>query len=181
MIGSNNSMTKSKNISRNITRCLLAGSGLLLLLISTVLGDGETMPAGVQVELDPAKPLALRITLRSGSKTAARIYRSSLPWGNRYSMVFAGVTPRGEPLTQDLPIDDPGPTQVTVEPKSSLSGDIDLQRVFTDLDKELKKSEVIVFWAYKAPDGLGIPRWSGGWVLIPQRGKVNPSRGSTSQ
>src|ERR1035437_754926 len=174
MIGSINSMTISKNI--NSAGCVLAGAGLLLLLISTVLGRGEAVPPGIQVELDPAEPLSLRVTLRSGSETAVRMYRSSLPWGNRYSMVFAGVTPSGEPLKQRFPIDDPGPTQVTVEPKNSLSGEIALQRIFEDLDTVLKKSDVLVFCAYKAPDGLGFPRWSGGWVLIPQHGKDNSAK-----
>jgi hypothetical protein len=28
---------------------------------------------------------------------------------------------------------------------------------------------VHLFWAYKSPEALHIPRWSGGWVLIPRK------------
>jgi len=33
----------------------------------------------------------------------------------------------------------------------------------------LKKSDVLLFWAYKAPAALHIPRWTGGLVVIPQQ------------
>jgi hypothetical protein len=49
-----------------------------------------------------------------------------------------------------------------------LTGDIDLRYVIRDLNA-LKKSDVLLFWAYKSPDELHIPRWSGGMVLIPRQ------------
>ena len=60
------------------------------------------------------------------------------------------------------------PGKVSVEPGATLAGDIDLTDVIRDLTVT-KKSDVHLFWAYKAPDGLHIPRWSGGWVFIPQQ------------
>ncbi len=153
---------------QNSTRCLLAGAGILLLLIFAAPAGGQTTAPGIHVELDAAH-LSLRVTLQSGAEVPVTFYRSLLPWGNRYSMVLEAVTPNRESLKHYLNIDDPGPDRVTLEPKGTLSGDVDLQRIFVGLDKALKKSDVIVFWAYKAPNGLGVARWSGGWVLIPQQ------------
>ena len=67
-----------------------------------------------------------------------------------------------------LPMDDPRPGKVSVEPGVTLAGDIDLRDVIRDLTVT-KKSDVHLFWAYKAPDGLHIPRWLGGWVFIPRQ------------
>jgi hypothetical protein len=118
--------------------------------------------------LNPQKPLHLRVTLRSSADTRATFFRWQLPWSNRYSMIFAAVKPNGESMELALPIDDPHPGKVSVEPGATLAGDIDLTDVIRDLTVT-KKSDVHLFWAYKAPDGLHIPRWSGGWVFIPQQ------------
>jgi hypothetical protein len=83
-------------------------------------------------------------------------------------MVFAAVRPNGEQVDLELPVDDPGPIKVSVKPREVLTGDIDLRYVIRDLDAT-KKSDVLLFWAYKSPDELHIPHWSGGLVLIPQQ------------
>lgn len=159
---------------QNSTRLPLARAGILLLIFAVPIRGQTTVP-GVHVDLDAAH-LSLRVTLQSGADVPVTFYRSDLPWGNRYSMVLEAVTPIRESLKQYYPIDDPGPTRMTLEPKGTLSGHINLQDTFLDLDKALRRSDVIVFCAYKAPNGLGIPRWSGGWVLIPRREKVNSSK-----
>jgi len=128
----------------------------------------NTAKPAIQVELNRQKPLHLLVTLRSGAVTAAKFYRADLPWGNRYSMVFAVVRPDGEPIDLELPVDDPGSTEVSLRPREVLTGDIDLRYVIRDLNA-LKKSDVLLFWAYKSPDELHIPRWSGGMVLIPRQ------------
>jgi hypothetical protein len=83
-------------------------------------------------------------------------------------MVFAAVSPNGAQVDLELPVDDPGPTKVSVKPREVLTGDIDLRYVIRDLDAT-KKKDVLLFWAYKSPDELHIPHWSGGLVLIPQQ------------
>lgn len=57
---------------------------------------------------------------------------------------------------------------MSIKPSETLVGDIDLRYVIRDLSV-LKKSEVLLFWAYKAPSELQIPRWTGGLVVIPQQ------------
>jgi hypothetical protein len=74
-------------------------------------------------------------------------------------MVFAAVRPNGEPVDLILPVDDLGPTEISVKPGQVLTGDIDLQDVIADLNA-MKKSEVLLFWAYKSPDALHIRHWS---------------------
>jgi hypothetical protein len=127
-----------------------------------------TATLAIHVELNPQKPLHLRVTLRSGATTTATFSRADLPWGYRYSMVFSAVTPNGEPIELSLPVSDPGPTEVSVKPREVLTGDVDLRYVIRDLNA-IKKSDVLLFWAYKSPAELHIPRWSGGMVLIPRQ------------
>jgi hypothetical protein len=33
----------------------------------------------------------------------------------------------------------------------------------------IKKSDIQLFWAYQAPKELNLPRWSGGWILLPHQ------------
>ncbi len=62
-------------------------------------------------------------------------------------MVFAAVKPNSEAL-EVHPVDDPGPSQITVKAGGTLTGEIDLQDVIKRL-AALKKSDVLLFWAYK--------------------------------
>lgn len=157
----------TSSVSNTGMRSILGAIILVASFSSAAVAQNTPEPA-IQVELNPQKPLHLRVTLRSGAATTATFYRADLPWGNRYSMVFAAVRPTGEHVDLELPVDDPGPTKVSVKPREVLTGDIDLRYVIRDLNAT-KKSDVLLFWAYKSPDELHIPRWSGGLVLIPQQ------------
>jgi len=57
---------------------------------------------------------------------------------------------------------------VSIKAGETLVAEIDLRYVIRDLNV-LKKSDVLLFWAYKAPNALHIPRWTGGLVVIPQQ------------
>ena len=83
-------------------------------------------------------------------------------------MIFSALRPNGEPVDLAFRVGDPGPETVSVGTREVLTGDIDLRYVIRDLNA-VKKSDVLLFWAYKSPDELHIPRWSGGLVLIPQQ------------
>jgi hypothetical protein len=126
-------------------------------------------PPGIRVELNPEKPFWLHVTVRSGAETTATFFKSQLPWGNRYSMVIVAVTPHGGCLDKELPIDDPGPETISLAPRESLSGDIDLRWFIRDLSSVTKKSDLQLFWAYQAPKEVKIAHWSGGWILIPRQ------------
>lgn len=142
---------------------------LLLLAAFPNAGFAQKTPEpGIEVALNDQDPLRLRVTLTSGAARTVTLYRSDLPWGNRYSMVFAAMKPNGEALELELPVDDPGPTKVSVQPKQPLTGEIDLRYVLRDASA-VKKSDVLLFWAYRAPAELQIPRWLGGLVVIHQQ------------
>lgn len=143
--------------------------GLLFLAIFSSFGFSQNAPrAGVEVSLNRQNPLHIRVTLTSGAATTVKINRFDLPWGYRYSMVFTAARPNGEAVDLVLPVDDPGLNEISVKPGEVLTGDIDLQRVIGDMNA-LKKSDVLLFWAYKSPAALHIPRWSGGLVVVPQQ------------
>ena len=67
-----------------------------------------------------------------------------------------------------LPVSDPGLSEMSVKPGEALTGDVDLRNVIRDLSV-LKKSDVLLFWAYQAPAVLNLPSWKGGLVVIPQQ------------
>ena len=122
----------------------------------------------IQVELNGQKPLHLTVTLTPGAKTTVTVYRADLPWGFRYSMVYSALRPNGEPVELLLPVADPGDAEVSIQAGETLTGDIDLHYVIQDLDV-LKKSDILLFWAYKSPEELRVPRWSGGLVVLPRQ------------
>lgn len=127
------------------------------------------MSAGILVKTDHDNPLMLKVDLRSGSETRVTIYKSRLPWGSAYSMILVAVMPDGEMVKKELSVDDPSPEQISLNPKESVKGEIDLRKIFRGLDAMSQKSDVQLFWAYEAPEELHIPRWSGGWILIPKQ------------
>ena len=141
------------------------------ILIATFVTSGfaqNTPKPGIEVEMDPQNPMHLRVKLTSGAATTVTLYRSHLPWGYRYSMIFAAVKPNGDSVDLLLPVADPVNAKVSLQAGATLTGDIDLQYVIQDLNV-LKKSDILLFWAYKSPNELHIPHWSGGLIVIPQR------------
>ena len=83
-------------------------------------------------------------------------------------MIFRAVDPDGKSIALSLPIGEDLPDKVSVDPGATLVGDIDLRYVIRE-PRVTKKSDVLLFWAYKAPDEMHIPHWSGGWVFIPRQ------------
>lgn len=154
--------------NHNIKWSFLALGIVLFFLVCRPTGAGETMP-GIRVERDHHNPFMLKVELRPGGETPVTIYKSRLPWGSVYSMILVAVMPGGEGLKKELPVDDPSPEQVSLSPGESIQGEIDLRRIFRGLDEALRKSDVQLFWAYKAPEEVHIGRWSGGWILLPQQ------------
>jgi len=59
--------------------------------------------------------------------------------------------------------------KISIEPNGSVSGEINLQREIPNLNIALKKSDVHLFWFYRAPEELRTMHYAGGWVLIPQQ------------
>ena len=82
-------------------------------------------------------------------------------------MVFAAVRPNGDAVELPLPVSDPGLSEMSVKAGETLTGDIDLRYVIDP--NALKKSDVLLFWAYEAPAALHLPRWTGGLVVLPQQ------------
>jgi len=128
----------------------------------------QTQSQDIKVELDQ-EHLALHVTVSSGASSVVTFWKWQLPWGNANSMILVAVTRNKEYVDRNLFIDDPTPERISMQPNESLSGDVSLEKAFTGLDAALKKSDVHLFWAYKAPEELRIPRWSGGWILIPKK------------
>jgi hypothetical protein len=141
---------------------------LAVLTIFAAQGRSQTKNSGVEAELRTTDPLCLRMTVRSLATAPATIYKSELPWELRHSIILTAVTTAGDSLSQNVVAGDPSLQKITLNPGQSVSGDIDLKAVFKDLDGVRRKSDVLLFWAYRSPDGLNLPKWSGGWILIPR-------------
>jgi hypothetical protein len=141
---------------------------LAVLTIFAVQGRAQTENFGVEAKLRKDEPSHLQITVRSLATAPATIYKSDLPWELRHSIILTAVTSAGDSLPQNVIAGDPSLQKITLNPGQSVSGDIDLKAVFKDLDGVRRKSDVLLFWAYRSPDGLNLPKWSGGLILIPR-------------
>jgi hypothetical protein len=145
-------------------------ASVFLIGLGASLARAQTNSVGINVELVPQVSLRLHVTLRSNSKSTARLSRSELPWGSQESMVLVAAIGAGRCLRLERPQGDPqAEPVVSLAPHESLSGDIDLEGLFPQIRSFLKESDVQLFWAYEAPETLHIHRWSGGWILIPKQ------------
>jgi hypothetical protein len=144
----------------------VATLGVMLLLFSANV-DGQMKQGSINVEISSMNPLRLHVTLRSGADKRTAIDRGQLPWVTRYGMTLVAVKADGQCLERVLPVEDPPVGTISVEPRQVLTGDVNLDGIFKGLDEAKRKSDVHLFWAYHAPEGMGIARWSGGWILIP--------------
>jgi hypothetical protein len=148
-------------------RTLCIAALFLATLSNAGLAQNPPKP-GIEVALSRRNPLHLRVTLTSAAATTVKINRFDLPWGYRYSMVFAAARPNEEAVELLLPVEDPGLSEMSVKAGETLTGDVDLRYVIRD-SSVLKKSDVLLFWAYRAPAALHLPDWQGGLVVIPQQ------------
>jgi hypothetical protein len=153
---------------RNPRAYLIAAVAVLVLVIPC--GGSEPLPGDIRVTLSSQKPLTLDVTVRSRSGDRLTLAKWRLPWGNKKSMLFAPVNDDGVCIDNKYYVEEyPNYEKVSIDPNGSVSGEIDLQRSIPELAEALKKSDVHLFWAYKAPEELRIAPWSGGWILIPKQ------------
>lgn len=102
----------------------------------------------------PEPHLHARLTNRTAQPLSA--YAHALPWQGAYSMIVVAVRADapGTVLERTLPIDDPGPATITIQPGETLSGDIALQARFPGFEDARKEVGVIVLWSYRfQPEG----------------------------
>jgi hypothetical protein len=133
-------------------------------------GGGPTLD--VAVRLASTKAPTLEVMLNSKDAKPLKHMPSALPWGNPYSMVLAAVrADTGTPIAASLPFACPLEEDVHVLPPGGrLTGTINLQSRFPELNDALLQHDVIVFWSYRlAVHDRGYTHREGGWVLIPRR------------
>jgi hypothetical protein len=149
-------------------RCILV---IGLLLVWSLVGRAQTACDAISVALDNQRPLQLRMSLRSHAKARTTIYKSDLPWGIRDSIILVAVKRNGEYVEQLRLADDPSPQRISVDPNQVLTGMVDLTEALRDIAVLTRKSDINMFWAYAPPKELGLPRWCGGWILLPKQRK----------
>ena len=141
----------------------------LIVALSAISGKSQPRVSGVEVELSTQTPLTLHVTVHSHAHNRITLYSFMLPWGNRNAMMLVPVTHDRECFDNKyLMPEEPSYQKLSIEPNGSLSGDVDLRKVLPGLENALKKSDVHLLWAYRAPEELRIGDWSGGWIFIPQ-------------
>ncbi len=156
------------SIRRKTSAYIIAA--IAITFLAGPIGGRETLPSGIEVELDSHKPLSLHVTISSRAEQRVILPKYRLPWGNRNSMIFVPVNSDGQCIGERLvPFDDSGYEKVSLDPNEPITGDIDLRRFVPEVEKGLKKSDVHLFWAYKPPEELHIGGWAGGWILIPKQ------------
>ena len=124
----------------------------------------------VEVTRLPGSEPRLHVSLRNTSNATVETYEHSLPWRGVYSMLVIVVRAdsAGSVLDRSLPVDDPGPGTVTVQPGQTLEGDIAIAPRFPGFVQALSEADLLVFWGYRfqAVGQAPLP-WTGGLVLFP--------------
>src|SRR6266851_4104996 len=163
-------LRKWRNIGRNFNNMKTLSRLALIILLLLLPGGAQekTVRGGIRVKVGSLQPLRLQITLQCGANKRVVIDKGKLPWATRYNMVLVAATSDSEALEKVLPVEDPAWGDISVEPGQILTGTLHLEGIFKGFDEARKKGDIHLFWAYQATDGLGIPRWSGGWILLPQ-------------
>jgi hypothetical protein len=82
-------LNATKNRNSGISIAILAA--LLVVACSSGPRGNKTMPPGIHVELDPDKPLTLKVAVRSGSLLPATFDKNRLPWATSYSMILVAA------------------------------------------------------------------------------------------
>lgn len=159
-------MEKLRNGARKVALQLVVL--VVGLLLPQLAGGGEVRASGIIVQLQRDQHLSLHITLTSGSRATARFARNELPWSGGHNMTVA-ATVQEECLARELPINDSMFLEISIPPKGSLEGKIDLEALYPNITRALRERDVNLFWAYEAPEGLNLPRWSGGWILVSRQ------------
>lgn len=154
------------DLIKRIAACLLLSSACN----ACAADRGPSFTLSATAERVDGRPM-LRMSLSYEGSEPVSIYKSSLPWGSRQSMVLvlADSRPAGEILPKDLLIDDPDHDRVKITKGAKLEGEIDLQQWFPSLSKHLSVNDVIAFWSY-TPQPVGKRAESAlmGQVVIPQ-------------
>ena len=161
-------MSSTSSCLRGGYLTVLFYSFLLIAPFGKLLGESPR-EAGIRVQLVAKNRLSLHVTLTSGAEEAVTISRAHLPWESQDSILVTLTRANGQCLKRNVFVEDPLLDRIAIEPNKPISGDVDLERAFPDLKKVLHVSDVHLFWAYNAPEGLKIPAWSGGWIFIPRQ------------
>lgn len=113
----------------------------------------------------------LDVKLKNTGRAPLVVYRGSLPWASRHSLLLIAVRANvtHDALEERLVIDDPGPEQLEIKPGETLTGEILLDERFPDLPSAVRKNDVIIFWSYQLkPLNTAPLERMGGWLLIPK-------------
>lgn len=141
-------------------------------------GTTMTQPSHVDVHSAVVPEPRLEVSLTNQTGTAITMYEHGLPWKGAYSMIViaARADAVGTILERTLPIDDPGPTTITIQPGQVLTGSISLPERFPGFLDALRERDVIVFWSYQiTPVGSAAPPRAGGYLLFPRQGVAGSS------
>src|SRR5690242_6347833 len=89
----------------------------------------------------------LLITLTNRSSQPLLLYHYRLPWGGRYSMIVVALKTDapGKPLETTLPIDDPGPATLVIQPGETVRGKISLVDRFPEFLQAQCERDLVVF------------------------------------
>jgi hypothetical protein len=145
---------------------------------TTPASSGAAVEIAVRAQYDEKDSRTIRMELENRSARTVRIAKPFLPWGSTFAALFAAV-PMTDPVTSARCIErttimeNPVGPEIAIEPGQTLRGTVELQSQFPELEKHLRRGDVIVFWSY-------VPRLSDGTEGKRQSGTIVVNRLSTS-
>lgn len=140
---------------------------LIVLLATTVYADELSLITKVALTGLPNDP-RLRMSVKNEGHEVLTYYKWRLPWVESHSLLVAAVRGDGISLTK-APMFDHGDVElVSLKPGESVEGTIPVTLYFPEIHRDLKQTEVVLFWSYQMvlKDGRKLDR-SGGWLSLP--------------
>jgi len=129
----------------------------------------QSISIAASARLTQTKHVLVHFVLKNNADAPIQIRQSELPWDSHATGVVAylGRGGLGHTLHRWYTVQDTGPNRVTVQPKAEVSGDMDLNLSYPDLEKVQDFGDLVLFWVYRPQSSEQQPQFGGMLLVSP--------------
>ncbi|WP_372393154.1 hypothetical protein ACCQ05_05420 [Xanthomonas sp. NCPPB 3582] len=145
-----------------------------ILLAATSFSALATQKIEVKLSVACNRPTSLLLSIKNITSTPIPIPEVALPWNNSKSIyieAFKVFNGKSDKLVRVAPIADYLRT-ITLAPQQKLHGEIHLNQIFVNFDRENEAADVLIFYRIKDSKWLGDTKFNdlSGTIMIPKKG-----------
>ncbi|MCC4606026.1 hypothetical protein [Xanthomonas campestris] len=145
-----------------------------ILLAATSFSVQASQKIEVKLSVTCSKPTSLLLSIKNITSTPIPIPEAALPWNNSKSIyieAFKISNGKSLKLVKVAPIADYLRT-ITLAPQKRLGGEIYLNRIFANFDRENESADILIFYRIKESKWLSETNFNdlSGTIMIPKKG-----------